>query len=200
MITLFGFTAPWPLWWLLIAAAVALAISGTAAAAHAVHRTWPERDYTYCDECLTYCSDDYPCPCCAADDGQADELEPIGEYDDGEPVTGELYGPADNPWRIRPQLPVELVDDDEAWTRELADINRARRAGELDELERVPTSVFAALSDDPDVIAWDARQQAARAWEIAHVEFPKLRAQIARDYAAAAAPVPWPPTSWEIAA
>lgn len=184
MITIFGFTAPWPLWVLLAVAAAALAVLAGYELARRVR--WAR--YEWCETCEVWCHEvNDPCECCELpldDERQADELEPIGEYDDGEPVTGEL----------------RAVDDDDAWTAELAELNRARRAGELDELERVPTSIFAALSDDPDVIAWDLRQQAARAWDIAHVEFPKLRAELAREYAAAAAPKPWPLTSWETAA
>ena len=31
---------------------------------------------------------------------------------------------------------------------------------------------------DPDLIVWDAKQQARRCWEIVHVEFPRLRAEL----------------------
>lgn len=116
----------------------------------------------------------------------------IGAYDDGEPVTGELYGPADNPFRIRPYLPVEVIDpddDDEAWPAELAELNRARRSGELDELSLEHTDtrrLYLDLSSDPDLIEWDAKRQAARTWEIAYLEFPALRARLAAEYAAAA--------------
>ena len=32
--------------------------------------------------------------------------------------------------------------------------------------------------DDPDLTVWDAKQQAARCWEILHIEFPRLRAEL----------------------
>ena len=35
-----------------------------------------------------------------------------------------------------------------------------------------------AWLDDPDLIVWDAKQQAARCWEILHIEFPRLRAEL----------------------
>ena len=46
--------------------------------------------------------------------------------------------------------------------------------------------VYTELSDDPDLIVWDAKQQAQRCWEIVHIEFPRLRAELAREYQAAA--------------
>lgn len=32
--------------------------------------------------------------------------------------------------------------------------------------------------DDPDLIVWDAKQQADRCWQILYVEFPRLRAEL----------------------
>lgn len=32
--------------------------------------------------------------------------------------------------------------------------------------------------DDPDLTVWDARQAALRCWEILHIEFPRLRAEL----------------------
>jgi hypothetical protein len=147
-------------------------------------------DPLWCDDCRAYCLPYGPCACCAAENAQAEARarEVIGEYDDGGPVTGEI----------------RAVDDDEAWSAELARINADRRAGTLDELDEHAhladtgqRRIFVALSDDPDLIEWDARQQAARAWEIAYVGFPALRAEIVRDYAAAAAALPaWPSLDW----
>lgn len=234
MITFLGFSAPWPFWWLVVACVVAPVF----AAAHdlrarRMRRIIGEPRYEWCDDCQVWChEDDDPCDCCelpaAGDDPRpnlADEivrrfwrrrlapvLEPIGAYDDGEPVTGELYGPQDNACRIRTYLPVERqaepycgdpscdsiqcweagpheLNPDDAWTRELAELNRARRSGELDELNLDDTArrlPYIALSDDPDLIEWDAKRQAARAWEIAYLEFPALRARLAVEYAAAA--------------
>ena len=54
-------------------------------------------------------------------------------------------------------------------------------------LELVREPVIPVLSDDPDLIVWDARRQAERCWEIVHVEFPRLRASILEQYRLAAA-------------
>lgn len=173
------------------AAALAVIVAAIAAAAW----RWLRPRYEWCEDCQVWCHDrDDPCECCeleldddqAAEPNRADmavralwrrllapvyDPEPIGEYDDGEPVTGEL----------------RAVDD--AWPDELAELNRARRSGELAELclddtaRRLP---YIALSDDPDLIQWDAKRQAARTWEIAYLEFPALRARLAVEYAAAA--------------
>lgn len=102
--------------------------------------------------------------------------------------------PEYDPWYTRGDLepipdypPAEWEEEpDEYWVEDLPPER---------ELEPVPPySVdvpvrpeYLALSDDPELIVWDARRQAERCWEIVHVEFPRLRASILEQYRLAAA-------------
>lgn len=201
MITILGVTGHWWLWLIGFTGGAALAVIG----GRELLRRIAAPRYQWCDDCAVWCHEvNDPCDCCcdelAADLHDELELERIGTYDDGEPVTGELRAVRDDGepycgdractslqcWEAGPHE----LSADEAWARELADINRARHTGELDEISLADTGtrrLYVDLSSDPDLIEWDAKQQAARTWEIAHVGFPALRAQITREYAAAAA-------------
>ena len=119
------------------------------------------------------------------------------EWDDGwqrEPVTDQDATQLIAEWHNDYELPLgATLRDGQSWGRDLDHPGGRPQPG-----ERFPVAPHAGRTlasatagqahlepwlerawwDDPDLTVWDARLQADRCWEILHVEFPRLRAEL----------------------